>query len=335
VYGDSWGEKSLTQRIEHIARSLHTCIPLSYTEQIEIFKKFCARTEQTVQTVQTDWKLGYMFIPKFIELFGQDEYETSMEAIEDITKCTSCEFVIRPFISARPQKTMAQMYVWSQHNHPNVRRLASEGCRPRLPWGKQISQFIASPHPIIPILENLKTDSSVFVQKSVANNLNDISKDNPELVLSLCETWKHTHPITTKIIKHGLRTLLKQGNTRALELCNIVYSPHISVTDFTVRTPKVTNNKPLQFSCCIHNSYTKPCLVRVEYRLHFVRKNNTYTHKNFFVHEQMYAAHETKKISKTHSFQTRTIRAYYPGKHVVEIIVNGRLCEEKGFVYTI
>ncbi|MFW5851806.1 MAG: DNA alkylation repair protein [Bacteroidota bacterium] len=331
VYVDSWAEKKLTDRIEHIAVSLHACLPFSYTGQIKILQKFCARTEQSLQS---DWKLGYMFVPKFIELYGLNEFEVSMRAIEHITKCVSCEFAIRPFIMKYPQETLMHMYDWSNHSHQNVRRLSSEGCRPTLPWGKQIPQFMASPQMIMPILENLKTDSSVFVQKSVANNLNDISKDNPEYVLEICEKWKNTHPITAKIIKYGLRTLLKQGNERALKLCGIVASTHVSVSDFVVHTADVTKNKPLQFSCSVHNSHSKPCMIRVEYRLHFVRKNNRYTHKNFFVHEHIYAAYETKKIIKTHSFQPRTTRVYYPGKHRVELIVNGRLCGKREFYFS-
>ena len=160
-----------------------------------------------------------MIFPDFVEVYGLDDWEASIPALEEFTQQTSAEFAIRPFIVRYPERTMAQMLEWAGHAHEGVRRLSSEGCRPRLPWAIALSALKADPSPILPILDRLKGDPSESVRRSVANNLNDISKDNPDVVIGVLRRWQaddtdEMHRLTS----HALRTLLKAGNLDALAL---------------------------------------------------------------------------------------------------------------------
>ena len=134
---------------------------------------------------------GYISLAEYVEVYGVTHYAASVKAMEQITQFISCEFAVRPFILKYEDKMMQQMLKWSKHKDPRVRRLASEGCRPRLPWAMALPDFKRDPSKILPILEQLKADSDVWVRKSVANNLNDISKDNPELAISIFKKWPY------------------------------------------------------------------------------------------------------------------------------------------------
>jgi len=158
-----------------------------------------------------------MPIAKYVEKYGLDDFEISMQAIMEITKRNTSEYTIRPFIEKYPQRTMTQMLEWSTHSNFHVRRLASEGGRPRLPWASKLDMFIENPSPLLPILENLKDDSSKYVQKSVANCINDILKDNLEIAKGLIENWvQNPTKDRTWIIKHALRNLLKKEDEWAI-----------------------------------------------------------------------------------------------------------------------
>ncbi|MBT8220168.1 MAG: DNA alkylation repair protein [Bacteroidia bacterium] len=153
-----------------------------------------------------------MPIAKFVEKYGLQHFNLSMDALEAITKRNTGEYAIRPFLETDTKRTLSKMKSWSRHPNKHVRRLSSEGLRPRLPWARKLDIFIKDPRPIIPILENLKDDASRYVQKSVANCLNDIIKDNPIIGKATIESW-NVHNIGDErkwIIKHALRNLLKQ-----------------------------------------------------------------------------------------------------------------------------
>lgn len=167
------------------------------------------------------FKEGYWLMPvaRFVELFGLDHYETSVQAIYEITKRHTGEYAIRPYIEQRPQQSLEIMRRWAQDSNVHVRRLASEGLRPRLPWAKQLKIFIEDPSPVLELLDLLKTDSSMFVKKSVANNLNDILKDNYEAAMAVLQQWSELENVHINwIVKHALRNRLKQKDPEALAI---------------------------------------------------------------------------------------------------------------------
>lgn len=163
-----------------------------------------------------------MPIAKFVEKYGLNDFEVSMKAIEEITKRNTGEYTIRPFLEQFPKETLVQMKAWSKSKNKHVRRLASEGVRPRLPWATKLDQFIENPTPFFPILNNLKDDPSKYVQKSVANCINDVFKDNPTLGKELINKWAVGKISQQRkwIIKHALRNLIKVNDRWAISICS-------------------------------------------------------------------------------------------------------------------
>ena len=206
----------LKDRVEFIADELHQGLNLSYGKSIAILQKILGpeNEEETGMFTEFYW---VMPIAKYVEKYGLEDFKLSMKAIEEITKRNTGEYTIRPFIEKYPSKTLKVLLKWSQHKNFHIRRLSSEGPRPRLPWAAKLQQYIDDPTPILPILENLKDDKSKYIQKSVANCLNDILKDNFEIGKSMIESWV---PKATKerkwIIKHALRNFIKKENKWAL-----------------------------------------------------------------------------------------------------------------------
>ena len=240
IMDDEWEGRELKQRWIHITSILKKFLPADYKEAIAKILELLDHVKSTRPdfSVIDDTKFGLMLeygviLNNYVEQYGLDDYETSVKAIEKITQFTSCEFVTHPFIIKYPDEMMKQMLVWSKHEHWGVRRLSSEGCRPRLPWAMALPNLKKDPTPIIPILENLKNDPARFVRLSVANNLNDIAKDNPEIVIDLAKKWKGESKEVDWIIKHGCRTLLKQGIPEVMELFGFdSIRNNISMEDF-------------------------------------------------------------------------------------------------------
>lgn len=253
IMDDEWEGRELKQRWIHITSILKKFLPADYKEAIAKILELLDHVKSTRPdfSVIDDTKFGLMLeygviLNNYVEQYGLDDYETSVKAIEKITQFTSCEFVTHPFIIKYPDEMMKQMLVWSKHEHWGVRRLSSEGCRPRLPWAMALPNLKKDPTPIIPILENLKNDPARFVRLSVANNLNDIAKDNPEIVIDLAKKWKGESKEVDWIIKHGCRTLLKQGIPEVMELFGFdSIRNNISMEDFQISSLKVNSYNSL------------------------------------------------------------------------------------------
>ncbi|NQZ76684.1 MAG: DNA alkylation repair protein, partial [Ekhidna sp.] len=182
IYDQDWDKRELKQRMRHITEGLKKQLPENFEDTTQILLE-CI--EQLQNQGLKEHSVEYMFFPDYIECYGLDELEIAVQTMEKITQFTSCEFAVRPFIIKYPMQMMDQMLEWSHHENHKVRRLASEGCRPRLPWAMALGDLKKNPSPILPILENLKNDPSDFVRKSVANNLNDIAKDHPSVVIEI------------------------------------------------------------------------------------------------------------------------------------------------------
>ncbi len=199
----------LKDRVEYIADVFYA-IFYNYEDGISVLIQILG-IENEEETGMFKTYYWVMPIAKFVEKYGLDNFDISMHAIEEITKRNTGEYAIRPFLEKYPKKTIDILLQWSKSKNKHVRRLASEGCRPRLPWASKLQQFIDNPKPLVPILDNLKDDSSKYVQKSVANCINDILKDNYTIGKSIINGWIAKATKERKwIIKHALRNLLKQ-----------------------------------------------------------------------------------------------------------------------------
>ncbi|AXU81870.1 DNA alkylation repair protein [Clostridioides difficile] len=235
---ETWNNLELKARCRKISMSLGMYLPEDYKEALSILEKSV-----------TGFYFAFFF-PDFVEVYGQDDinWDLSISALERNTEYWSSEFAVRAFIIKDEERMMAQMRKWSKHKSEHVRRLASEGCRPQLPWGQAIYKFKKDPTPVLPILEQLKTDTSTYVQKSVANNLNDISKTHPDLVISIAKDWYGKNKSTNWIVKHGCRTLLKKGNRDVLALFGYDDTTSINLQDFTLETTSISIGEDLTFS---------------------------------------------------------------------------------------
>lgn len=337
---DDWQNKAYKQRVTHLATVLHSFLPQDYGEGIgKVLQMLDKVKERLPDFSQIDDKnfqllsLAYgAVLDSYVAQYGLDDYDTSVAAIERITQFTTCEFCVRPFIIKYPERMMQQMLLWSAHHHWGVRRLASEGCRPRLPWGMALTNLKQDPTPILPILERLKNDPSRFVRLSVANNLNDIVKDHPETVLDLAKRWKGQSKEVDWILKHGCRTLLKQGNAAAMQLFGFdATARHIAVDGFELASDRVAVGDVLTFRFQLQNHNDHQSLLRLEYAIYYQKANGTLAKKTHKISEKIYEAHSTTAIERKHSFRIVTTRKFHLGLHQVAVVINGKEYEKHDF----
>ncbi len=310
VFDCDWENRELKQRMAHISRTLHKFLPVDFPETVAILKKASSKFSG----------FEYMFFPGFVELYGTDNYAVSIPALEHFTEHASSEFAVRPFIKIYGGKMMAQMNLWAESSNHHVRRLASEGCRPRLPWAMALPEFKKNPEPILPILEKLKDDESEFVRRSVANNLNDIAKDNPSTVIEIANRWLGDNEQTDWLVKHGCRTLLKQANPEIMALFRFPNPEHIGISDFVVQETAELG-ADIKFACTLV-SRKRLGKLRIEYAIDFMKKNGKLSRKLFKLSESENTS-RVKKIARSHSFRKISTRKYYAGTHGIAIIVNG------------
>ena len=311
VFDDDWQLRELKSRMHHIAICLHQNISLDYPASIDLLKKFAPEFS------------GFeaMFFPDFVETYGMDEWEISIPALEYFTRFSSSEFSVRPFIIHDSERMMAQMLEWSLHDNEHVRRLATEGCRPRLPWAMALPEFKRSPKAILPILENLKQDSSLYVRRSVANNLNDIAKDNPQITLDIAARWLGDHPDTDWLIKHASRTLLKKGDPQALVLFGFTHQSS-QVRRIELSSEQIFVGGSLEFSFELTSETGDLGKTRIEYAIDFLKANGKQSRKVFKISESVISS-DIKYCVKTHSFKPLSTRVHYAGQHHLTVIVNG------------
>jgi len=319
VLSNGWKDLELKDRMRRIAVILGRYLPSNYADAIEILlpvsKKFSG--------------LEHMFFPEFIERFGLDHFKISMNALQHITSGSSSEFAIRPFIIQSPKKTMQQMAKWSRSKDEHVRRLASEGCRPRLPWAMALPDYKRKPKPVLNIIENLIDDKSLYVRRSVANNLNDISKDNPHLVIDIAKKHLGKSDNVDWVIKHACRGLLKQGNKTVLALFGYQDVEHIILKNFKV-DKKVRLGEKFNFEFELNSKAKNLGQLRIEFMLGFMKKNNKISVKIFKISEGEYLQAK-KHITKYFSFKTISTRKYYIGEHTISIVINGNKIASESF----
>jgi 3-methyladenine DNA glycosylase AlkC len=324
----SWEELSLKQRMRKTTEVLHTFL----SKELPVaLRSICDLVEHLKNNLDTEYSLEYLFLADYVALYAIENVEEAIQAMEVITTFTSCEFAIRPFFVKYPSRMLQQVILWTEHSNYHIRRLASEGSRPRLPWGEVLSQFVAQPEPLFEVLGKLKGDKSEYVRRSVANSLNDISKSHPDLVINTIKHWKGSSKETDALIKHGVRTLLKAGNKEALELLGVSENPLLELHHFSVQTSKVTLGDYLAFQCNIANRSSVPVAVRIEYRVYFKRITKEEGSKVFKISEKTIQPNQEIVVNKRHSFKPITTRSYYPGLHGVAIIINGKEFERIDF----
>ncbi|WP_421944790.1 DNA alkylation repair protein [Pedobacter sp.] len=319
IYTADFESKELKERMKHTTKVLHHFMPENFAESTLLIEKII--NQLRIERIGED-SLTYMFLPDYIETYGLEDFESAVKALKFTTQFTSCEFAIRPFILKYGDAMLAEMLKWSKHENHKVRRLASEGSRPRLPWAMGIPALKKNPSGVLPILENLKADTSEYVRRSVANNLNDIAKDHPSIVLEIATRWSGLSKETDAIVKHGSRTLLKQGHSEILKHYGLS-DKGIHLSDFKVLTPVVNIGGNLEFSFNIANTNAVQQKVRLEYGIYYMKQNGQLSKKVFKISERDYLSGSSLMLNRKQKFVLITTRKYYPGQHQISIIING------------
>ncbi len=308
-------ELELNQRLRHATTVLNKYLPSDFKKAIPVLKKVIPAI-----------KAGYttLIFPDYVGQFGKNHVQESLDALKYFTRFGSSEFAIREFLRIDFEHTISVMQQWATDDCYHVRRLASEGSRPRLPWSFKLDQVIKNPIVTYPILETLKDDPELYVRKSVANHLNDISKDNPKFFIDILKNWKGGSNTTEWILKHGSRTLLKKGDVIVLKQFGIKHHDELRIVDFKIVNPKIKIGELLSFHCTVINNSLKKTKIRIEYAVYFKLKNGMYSKKVYKIKETELSSKESLLVSKKHNFKVISTRRFVVGEQGLSVIVNGK-----------
>jgi 3-methyladenine DNA glycosylase AlkC len=279
------------------------------------------------RTLESPSFTGWMTLPcgSYVARAGIDRPQAALPLLAGLTPRWSSEGPIRPFIERHPDLTYQHLHRWVADPDEHVRRLVSEGTRPRLPWAPQLRGIIADPSPNIELLDRLVDDPSPYVRRSVANHLNDIAKDHPDIALDLAHRWLLRGDGAVGAVRHGLRTLVKRGDPNALELLGVTPDADIRLTALTVDRDTVTIGEAVTFSLTVELDATKEADAVIDYRVHYVGANGLRRPKVFKLTRRRLVPGQPATMTRRHRFEHVSIRRIRPGRHTIDVQVNGRI----------
>ncbi|WP_299999742.1 DNA alkylation repair protein [uncultured Cedecea sp.] len=319
-------DREMKARVHLIRDTLAAELPENYPDALNIL----------ISVLKDNQLRGFSVWPiaEFIQTYGIEYPDISLDALAIVTQFFTSEWAVRPFIKRYPQQTMMFLLDCARSENVDIRRWASEGTRPRVPWGELLPAFIQDPSATREILEALKFDPELYVRKSVANHLNDITKDNPDYVIQLLTRWKQqASPAGLKnidwIIKQALRTLIKAGHPGALSLIGVQFGAKVELTEFTVKKRKIRLNESLEFTTQLRSLSDQPQNIVLDYILHFMKANNTTSPKVFKLRTFSLPPDSVIRIDKKHTIKKITTRQYYEGIQYIEIQVNGKVLHKE------
>ncbi|MBK7142829.1 MAG: DNA alkylation repair protein [bacterium] len=306
----------LKARIALIASHLKPHFPSDYKKAVDILVTVAPGLNGF-----ENWILN-----SYVDQFGMDDLPNSVRAMQELTKHGTAEFTIRPFIVKYPEQMLKVIHRWAEDENEHLRRLAAEGTRPRGVWTIHIEAFRKNPRPVIDLLEKLKADDSLYVRKAVANNLNDISKDHPDIVLTTALAWMKTNDVRTNwILKRACRSLIKKGTPEVFKLFGFTSNPQVEITKLRLTPSKAKIGDGARLSFDLLSCAKRSQKLAIDYRVHYVKADGKLSGKVFKLVEKSLKAGESLSLSSKHSFREMTTRKHYPGKHKIEIIVNGQV----------
>ena len=264
-------------------------------------------------------------LTEFVAIHGLDDYMASLKALKEMTKVFTGEFSIRPFLLKYETEVLKILLQWSRDSNHHVRRLVSEGTRPTLPWGKKLNHFLQNPELTWPLLNALKNDSSEYVQKSVANHLNDLSKVHGDWVVQKIQDWPNQW-----IVKHACRTLIKQGHRGALKI-NGFDTKVPELISSRLKKKKIKVGEQIEITCSLKNIHSTALNTLVDVEVHFLKKNGKHNPKVFKGRSLVLKKNETTALNINIPLRPVTTRSYYPGIQKIRLIINGQKSAEKKF----
>ena len=320
---DGYEALELMPRGRHIARALRHHLPPPYPEAIQILMASCAQPDPRKAGGLT----SFLFMPHsfFVAEYGLDDFDASIQAQYELTQRFTAEFSIRPFLMRHQQATLARLAEWARDPNEHVRRLVSEGSRPRLPWAPRLPSFQADPRPVLALLELLKDDPALYVRRSVANNLNDIGKDNPKLLMETARRWlQDATPERDWVVRHALRWAVKQGDPAALKVLGFGKAAQVEIHNASISPQRAAMGGSVTIGFDLRNARSRTQDVLVDFHVHFVKSKGGTNAKVFKMKSLHLAANETVRLQKKLSLVEMTTRKHYPGTHRVEALVNGK-----------
>jgi 3-methyladenine DNA glycosylase AlkC len=321
---DGYEALELMARARHVARALHRHLPGDYEEAIDVLIASLGPADEELTGMAP-----FLYAPhvSFVAEYGLEHWEASMRAQYELTQRFTAEFSIRAFLEHEPERTLARLREWASDPSEHVRRLVSEGTRPRLPWAPRLRRFQQDPAPVVELLELLKDDPSLYVRRSVANNLNDIGKDHPELLVETCRRWSTAASEERRwVIRHALRSAVKRGDPGALEVLGFGSQDAAEVDGVTIVPNRPRIGEAVRISFTVRNTGKRRQRrerFNVDLRVGFVKARGTTSPKVFKVREVELGPGEEVALSKLVSLRQHTTRTHRPGEHPVEVLVNG------------
>lgn len=326
-------ELELKGRVRHIIAALALFLPKDFPRALKTVVRAAGHFPSGRSG---DALAGFAAWPliDWVPEYGLDHFDISLKALRKLTPLFTAEFAVRPFLIQDPARALGHLRSWLDDPDEHVRRLISEGTRPRLPWGGYLPMFREDPRPVIELLEHLKDDPAEYVRRSVANNLNDIAKDHPKQVVKVCRAWKKGASAERRwIIRHGLRTLVKQGDRGALKVLGYTTEPKVTAK-LRLSAGSVKIGDDLIIEVALQSQARRSQKLVVDYVVHHRRAGGQSTPKVFKLRTFDLEPGKSILLEKKHSFVPRTVRRYYPGEHMVEIMVGGRSLGRRSFTLT-
>jgi len=320
----------LNERINQVKMALKTCLPNDFEKAAKVLVGALGPklTQESLDGIDLTSPHGFIVLAscEYVASFGQDSFEVSMWALKEMTQRFSAEGAIRSFIIGHPKKTFAQLNKWLNHDSVHVRRLVSEGTRPRLPLFSRLPEFVKDPSPVLELLNQLKDDKELYVRRSVANNLNDIAKDNPKQVTDLLEKWSVGASKERQwLIKHALRSLVKLGNKAALALLGFKGVNDLQVNKFEINSQQITLGQELVISLHLSSDNSLPNNLMIDYLVFHKKANGSLAPKVFKWTQKSLSKGKPVVLNKKHPIKKISTRKYYSGAHEVHLQVNGEI----------
>lgn len=313
---------SLNQRMRQTTVILKKHLPADYSKAVGVMSDVIPKFSSHYTS---------LLFPDFVGQFGHEHTSLSLDRLKYFTQFGSSEFAIREYLKRDFKGTIKVMNKWAEDKNYHVRRLASEGCRPRLPWSFNLEPVMKDPETTRPILEKLNADKELYVKKSVANHMNDFSHLHPDWMLKVIAKWDQKNEHTAWIVKHASRTLIKKGDARSLAIFAFEKDPKIELANFKLKNPKIKLGEKLEWSFEIESKKKTAQKLAVDYAVHYMKSSGETSRKVFKLKELELKPGKTEKITKAQLFKDFTTRKHYAGKHVLELIVNGKSYGKKEF----
>ena len=314
---------SLMERLHRVAEALKEVLPAQFAKVCELLCALAPRLNSGFVT---------MALADCVTLYPEGDFDLAATTLKTLTAHGSSEFAIRHLLARDLKRMIKIMEHWSSDKNEHVRRLASEGSRPRLPWAQKIPALLQVPPPTAKILKNLLADSSLYVRKSVANHLNDITKSDPDWVLDLIESCSLETAETMWIAKHALRGLIKKGNKRALAVIGATGEAEVTLAELHISPKTIQLGSAFKLSFKLASTSAKPQKLVIDYAIHYVKKSGAKAPKVFKLKTFDLQPHETVSMSRSQMIDDFTTRVHYAGKHEIDILANGVCIGKTAFV---